>query len=163
MYVFSPAQSQLVSRAGLLMWKNWCPYQMLSPVTSPEAQHLQPVTHLRLTLNSTTVCLVFFPLISLCSSMPGTSGRVDVPSTKTIIVYRNGDAFFPGRKIVVNPRQLLTFDNFLSSLTRGVEAPFGAVRKLYTPTWGHRVQHLEELKHRSLYVAAGNEQFKRLE
>ncbi|XP_028251778.1 doublecortin domain-containing protein 2 [Parambassis ranga] len=81
--------------------------------------------------------------------MPGTSGRVDVPPTKTIIVYRNGDAFFPGRKIVVNPR--------------GVEAPFGAVRKLYTPTWGHRVQHLEELKHGSLYVAAGNEQFKRLD
>lgn len=95
--------------------------------------------------------------------MPGTSGRSDAPPTKTIIVYRNGDSFYPGRKVVVNPRQVSTFDNFLTSLTGGIEAPFGAVRKLYTPTHGHKVQHLDELKHGSVYVAARNEQFKKLE
>uniref|UniRef100_A0A3B5B5G1 Si:dkey-25g12.4 n=1 Tax=Stegastes partitus TaxID=144197 RepID=A0A3B5B5G1_9TELE len=87
----------------------------------------------------------------------------DLPPTKTIIVYRNGDAFFPGRKLVVNPRQLSTFDGFLTFLTRTIEAPFGAVRRLYTPRQGHRVQHMDELKHGSVYVAAGNEQFKKLE
>uniref|UniRef100_A0A8C4IC98 Si:dkey-25g12.4 n=1 Tax=Dicentrarchus labrax TaxID=13489 RepID=A0A8C4IC98_DICLA len=95
--------------------------------------------------------------------MPATTGRADLPPTKTIIVYRNGDAFFPGRKIVVNPRQVTTFDHFLTSLTRGLEAPFGAVRKLYTPREGHKVHHLDDLKHGSVYVAAGNEQFKKLE
>ncbi|XP_042245333.1 doublecortin domain-containing protein 2 isoform X4 [Thunnus maccoyii] len=95
--------------------------------------------------------------------MPGTLGRGDLPPTKTIIVYRNGDAFFPGRKIVVNPRQVVTFDNFMTSLTRGIEAPFGAVRKLYTPRQGHRVQHLDDLTHGGVYVAAGNEQFKKLD
>uniref|UniRef100_A0A8C4IDN9 Si:dkey-25g12.4 n=1 Tax=Dicentrarchus labrax TaxID=13489 RepID=A0A8C4IDN9_DICLA len=89
--------------------------------------------------------------------MPATTGRADLPPTKTIIVYRNGDAFFPGRKIVVNPRQVTTFDHFLTSLTRGLEAPFGAVRKLYTPREGHKVHHLDDLKHGSVYVAAGNE------
>ncbi|XP_026161359.1 doublecortin domain-containing protein 2 [Mastacembelus armatus] len=95
--------------------------------------------------------------------MPAVTGKSDAPPTKTIIVYRNGDAFFPGRKIVVNPRQVSTFDNFLTSLTRSIEAPFGAVRKLYTPIQGRRVQDLDELTHGSAYVAGGNEQFKKLE
>lgn len=95
--------------------------------------------------------------------MSRTSGRRDAPPSKTIIVYRNGDAFYPGRKIVVNPRQVSTFDIFLTSLTKGLDAPFGAVRKLYTPFHGHKVQHLDELQHGSVYVAAGSEQFKQLE
>ncbi|XP_068582548.1 doublecortin domain-containing protein 2 [Cebidichthys violaceus] len=95
--------------------------------------------------------------------MSGTAGRGDLPPTRTITVYRNGDAFSPGRKIVVNPRHLSTFDNFLTSLTREIEAPFGAVRRLYTPTEGRRVQRLDDLKHGSVYVAAGNEQFKQLD
>uniref|UniRef100_A0A3Q3LG76 Si:dkey-25g12.4 n=1 Tax=Mastacembelus armatus TaxID=205130 RepID=A0A3Q3LG76_9TELE len=95
--------------------------------------------------------------------MPAVTGKSDAPPTKTIIVYRNGDAFFPGRKIVVNPRQVSTFDNFLTSLTRSIEAPFGAVRKLYTPIQGRRVQDLDELTHGSAYVAGGNEQFKKLD
>lgn len=95
--------------------------------------------------------------------MPATTGRGDLPPTKTVIVYRNGDAFFPGRKIVVNPRHVTTFDIFLASLTRGIEASFGAVRKLYTAIEGHKVQCLDDLKHGSVYVAAGNEQFKKLE
>ncbi|XP_053191122.1 doublecortin domain-containing protein 2 [Scomber japonicus] len=94
--------------------------------------------------------------------MQRTSGRGDLPPTKTIIVYRNGDAFFPGRKIVVNPRHVGTFDNFLTSLTRGLETPFGAVRRLYTPKQGHRVERLDDLAHGGVYVASRNEPFKRL-
>ncbi|XP_037603322.1 doublecortin domain-containing protein 2 isoform X2 [Sebastes umbrosus] len=93
----------------------------------------------------------------------GGGGRGDLPPTKTIVVYKNGDAFFPGRKIVMNPRYLSTFDSFLTSLSRGREAPFGAVRKLYTPRDGHKVQQLDDLKHGSVYVAAGCERFKKLD
>ncbi|XP_069575154.1 doublecortin domain-containing protein 2 [Brachyistius frenatus] len=95
--------------------------------------------------------------------MPSPTGRGDLPPTKTIIVFRNGDAFSLGRKIVVKPGQVSTFDIFLTSLTGGIQAPFGAVRKLYTPREGHKIQCLEDLKHGSAYVAAGNEQFKRLD
>lgn len=95
--------------------------------------------------------------------MPSTQGSCDLPQTKTITVYRNGDAFFPGRKVVVNPRHVLTFDTFLTSLTKAIGAPFGAVRKLYTPHQGRKVCCLEELKHGGAYVAAGNEHFKKLE
>lgn len=87
---------------------------------------------------------------------------MELPPTKTVTIYRNGDAFYPGKKIVVNLPQVSTFDNFLTTLTKKVEAPFGAVRRLYTPTQGHRVQHLDELRHGSAYVAAGNETFKTL-
>uniref|UniRef100_A0A3Q2W429 Doublecortin domain-containing protein 2-like n=1 Tax=Haplochromis burtoni TaxID=8153 RepID=A0A3Q2W429_HAPBU len=94
--------------------------------------------------------------------MPSTTGRSDLPPTKIIVVYRNGDAYFPGRKVVVNPRYVPYFDNFLTSLTKGIEAPFGAVRRLYTATQGHQVHHLDDLQHGSEYVAAGNEAFKKL-
>ncbi|MED6291254.1 hypothetical protein CHARACLAT_021584 [Characodon lateralis] len=92
-----------------------------------------------------------------------TRRKAALPPTKTVTVYRNGDAFFPGRTIVLNPRQVSTFDNLLSTLTKRLEAPFGAVRRLYTPTQGDRVQSLDQLKHGSAYVAAGNEPFKLLD
>ncbi|XP_070834670.1 doublecortin domain-containing protein 2C [Chaetodon trifascialis] len=95
--------------------------------------------------------------------MPGAAGGGDPPPTKTIIVYRNGDAFYPGKKVIVNPRQVATFDNFLASLPRGIAAPFGAVRRLYSPREGRKVQRLDHLKHGSVYVAAGNEKFKKLD
>lgn len=120
------------------------------------------MTHLLLTPSAIVAETVETASVSLVN-MPGTAGAADLPPTKTIIVYRNGDAFFPGRKVVVNPRQVSTFDNLLTYLTRGIEAPFGAVRKLYTPTEGHKVQHMDDLKHGSAYVAGGNEQFKKLE
>ena len=86
-----------------------------------------------------------------------------LPPTKTIVVYRNGDAFFPGRKIVVNQRHVSTFGSFLTSVTHGIEAPFGAVRNVYTPREGHRVVDLDHLQHGESYVAAGVERFKKLE
>uniref|UniRef100_A0A8C9RME0 Si:dkey-25g12.4 n=1 Tax=Scleropages formosus TaxID=113540 RepID=A0A8C9RME0_SCLFO len=86
-----------------------------------------------------------------------------IPPTKTIVMYRNGDAFFPPRKVVVNQRHVATFDRFLSAATRAVQAPFGAVRNVYTPLQGHRVVDLERLRHGEGYVAAGAERFKHLD
>uniref|UniRef100_A0A4W5NCS1 Doublecortin domain-containing protein n=1 Tax=Hucho hucho TaxID=62062 RepID=A0A4W5NCS1_9TELE len=81
---------------------------------------------------------------------------------KTVVVYRNGDAFFPGRRFVINPRQVSSFDSFLNTVTGGVEAPFGAVRNVYTPREGHRIQSLETLQHGEKYVAGGTESFKKI-
>ncbi|CAL8296197.1 unnamed protein product [Arctogadus glacialis] len=95
--------------------------------------------------------------------MPPLPGRLaSQPPTKTIIVYRNGDAFFPGRKLVVKQRQVTTFDSLLTLLTSGLEASFGAVRNVYTPRGGHKVSELEEMRTGERYVAAGAERFKRL-
>uniref|UniRef100_A0A674D9I3 Doublecortin domain-containing protein n=1 Tax=Salmo trutta TaxID=8032 RepID=A0A674D9I3_SALTR len=89
------------------------------------------------------------------SAIPGRATSRSHPSPiKTVVVYRNGDEFFPGRRFVINPRQVSSFDSFLNTVTGGVEAPFGAVRNVYTPREGHRIQSLETLQHGEKYVAA---------
>ncbi|RXM31036.1 hypothetical protein EOD39_7321 [Acipenser ruthenus] len=86
-----------------------------------------------------------------------------IPPAKTIIMYRNGDAFFTGRKFVINERHVLNFENVLSLVTKGIEAPYGAVRNVYTARDGHRVLDLEHLQNGERYVAAGRERFKKLD
>uniref|UniRef100_A0A671MRT2 Si:dkey-25g12.4 n=1 Tax=Sinocyclocheilus anshuiensis TaxID=1608454 RepID=A0A671MRT2_9TELE len=78
------------------------------------------------------------------------------------MAFRNGDAFYPGRKFVINQRQSSTFDSFLNTVTRGITAHFGAVRNIYTPNKGHRVVDLEQLVNGEIYVAARAERLKKM-
>uniref|UniRef100_A0A8C8BQQ0 Doublecortin domain-containing protein 2 n=1 Tax=Otus sunia TaxID=257818 RepID=A0A8C8BQQ0_9STRI len=94
---------------------------------------------------------------------PGTKGSwLSQPAVKSVMVYRNGDPFFPGRRIVVNEKKVSNFEVFLKEVTGRVKAPFGAVRNIYTPRGGHRVRQLEELQSGEQYVAGGREAFKKL-
>lgn len=87
---------------------------------------------------------------------------VDTTPAKTILVYRNGDQFYVGRKFVFSPRHVANFEVLLEQLTAQVDVPFG-VRRLYTPTLGHSVHELDALQTGGKYVAAGRERFKKLE
>ncbi|KAM7071514.1 doublecortin domain-containing protein 2 isoform 1-T2 [Acridotheres tristis] len=94
---------------------------------------------------------------------PGTKASwLSQPAVKSVLVYRNGDPFFPGRRIVIHEKKVSNFDVFLKEVTGGVQAPFGAVRNIYTPRGGHRVRQLEELQSGEQYVAGGREAFKKL-
>ncbi|XP_047638785.1 doublecortin domain-containing protein 2C [Phacochoerus africanus] len=87
---------------------------------------------------------------------------VDTTPAKTIVVYRNGDQFYVGRKFVLSRRRVATFEALLEQLTEQVQAPFG-VRRLFTPTRGRPVRELDALQAGGKYVAAGRERFKKLD
>ncbi|XP_037311015.2 doublecortin domain-containing protein 2-like isoform X2 [Pungitius pungitius] len=85
------------------------------------------------------------------------------PIVKNVFMYRNGDPYYDARRIVVNQKRVANFDTLLREVTGGIQAPFGAVRNIYTPRGGHKVDCLESLQSGEQYVAAGRERFKRLD
>ncbi|XP_040209731.1 doublecortin domain-containing protein 2 isoform X2 [Rana temporaria] len=85
------------------------------------------------------------------------------PAVKAVHVYRNGDPYYRGRRMLIHEKRVGTFEVFLKDVTGGVQAPFGAVRNLYTPRYGHRVTSLEDLQPGECYVAGGRESFKKLD
>jgi len=85
-----------------------------------------------------------------------------VEAAKNVYVYLNGDRHFVGRKFVVNKKHIGNFDGFLNQVTVGIKAPFGAVRKIYTPNSGTRLEQLDQLMNGMDLVAGGGERFKKL-
>ncbi|XP_075706604.1 doublecortin domain-containing protein 2B [Rhinoderma darwinii] len=94
--------------------------------------------------------------------MSSPSGVKLVPHGKKMLLFRNGDPFHNGRRMVVNDKQFITFESFLNEVTTSIQAP-SAVRNIYTPRNGHRVTQLNDLLNRGQYVAAGTEKFRKLD
>uniref|UniRef100_A0A3Q4MJL3 Doublecortin domain-containing protein 2 n=1 Tax=Neolamprologus brichardi TaxID=32507 RepID=A0A3Q4MJL3_NEOBR len=85
------------------------------------------------------------------------------PVVKNVFMFRNGDPYYDARRIVINQKRVSNFETLLREVTGGIQAPFGAVRNIYTPRGGHKVDCLESLRSGEQYVAAGREKFKKLE
>ncbi|XP_040899839.1 doublecortin domain-containing protein 2-like [Toxotes jaculatrix] len=85
------------------------------------------------------------------------------PVVKNVFMFRNGDPYYEARRIVINHKRVSNFETLLREVTGGIQAPFGAVRNIYTPRGGHKVDCLESLQSGEQYVAAGKERFKKLD
>jgi len=81
--------------------------------------------------------------------------------TVTVKVYKNGNRNFLGKTLVINRRHIRTMDALYDEVTAHIAA-FNAVRKICTPIGGRPVQSLENIRNKSVYVAAGREEFKKL-
>ncbi|KAL5248160.1 hypothetical protein ACHWQZ_G017365 [Mnemiopsis leidyi] len=87
---------------------------------------------------------------------------VDTTPAKHVTVLRNGDGKYEGRKFVVSRRRYRTFDALLSDITHQISAPFGAVRRLYTPKGSRQIRGIDDLEGGATYVAGGSERFKKI-
>ena len=81
--------------------------------------------------------------------------------TVTVRVYKNGNRNFLGKTLVINRRHIRTMDALYDQLTAHISA-FNAVRKICTPIGGRPVHSLESIRNKNVYVAAGREEFKKL-
>lgn len=82
-------------------------------------------------------------------------------TTRKIRMFRNGDENFFGKTLVLNPRQVRSYDRFLETVTSQVG--FGqAVRSIRTPRYGSMVQSLDDLEDQQDYVAVGIGRFKNI-
>ncbi|KAK7489198.1 hypothetical protein BaRGS_00019576 [Batillaria attramentaria] len=72
----------------------------------------------------------------------------------------NGDYYHSGKKVLFNPKHFRDFPHYLDHLTDQLKPPFGAVRRICTPNYGHAVRSLEDLQPDGVYVAAGPGRFK---
>lgn len=63
----------------------------------------------------------------------------------------------PETKLIISPRDLLSFDSFLEYLTKRVQLPpgTGAIRSLYDLTTGKRAEGCTDIVNGGGYVAAG--------
>lgn len=82
-------------------------------------------------------------------------------ASSTVTVYRNGDKNYAGKKLVINRRQIRSFDAFLDKVTDEVKMNTAA-RGICTPTEGHRIKELDKIQTGGAYVAVGPENFKKL-
>ncbi|XP_061173101.1 uncharacterized protein DDB_G0284459-like isoform X1 [Saccostrea echinata] len=82
-----------------------------------------------------------------------------------IKVYKNGDPWFPGKRVVINQRQHPTFESFLNYLTSNLKEE-RAVRRLFTPDHGTRITDYDQIKPESVYVTShslnSNEHLRRI-
>ncbi|XP_046545847.1 doublecortin domain-containing protein 2C-like isoform X3 [Haliotis rubra] len=82
------------------------------------------------------------------------------PGISTVF-YINGDDKFPGKKVLFNLKRNRNFTACLDHLTDSLKPSFGAVRNIFTPQGGSKVDRFQELCPEGKYVAAGKTRFKK--
>ncbi|KAJ3227326.1 hypothetical protein HDU81_006812 [Chytriomyces hyalinus] len=80
-----------------------------------------------------------------------------------IWMYRNGDVFKSGKRMIVSSRVFKNYEQFLSQTSKDLNLLHGAVRKIYTMQ-GEEIKDLSGIKEGQCYVAAASgEVFKKVQ
>jgi len=75
---------------------------------------------------------------------------------KIIMCYRNADKHHSGVRITIHATKFKNFDQLKDAMTRLVQVPTGAVRKVYTVD-GKQVKGLENFEDGGKYICTGPE------
>lgn len=79
------------------------------------------------------------------------------PKVLRLRVHANNDPFNPGKKMIIVPQKIKTFENFLEECTQTLKK---GVRRLYTPAGRRKISDINDLTEGGIYVATGYEPFK---
>jgi hypothetical protein len=82
---------------------------------------------------------------------------------RAVRLMRNGDPYFPGRTFLINQKRYPMLEVFLDDASQTLRANFGAVRCIYTPKHGTRLNDMSDFEDHRTYVASGGERFKKLQ
>ncbi|KAJ3137878.1 Doublecortin domain-containing protein 2C [Geranomyces variabilis] len=82
--------------------------------------------------------------------------------SKRIRVFRNGDIYDRGRRLVINPRVYRNFEQFLSRLSKDLNLTNGAARRVFALTTGQPVASLDDLADNGIYIASAGDALKRI-
>ncbi|MFH4976125.1 hypothetical protein AB6A40_002834 [Gnathostoma spinigerum] len=86
--------------------------------------------------------------------IPKNYPSVAVCAGKKIIVYRNGDPFHKGLKLVINPNRMINLNMLLDAITEKVDLPYGA-KRLFTID-GRLVKSINDIECGAEYVASSS-------
>ncbi|KAJ3237406.1 hypothetical protein HDU81_009504 [Chytriomyces hyalinus] len=87
---------------------------------------------------------------------------IDEAKGVKIWMYRNGDVFKSGKRMIVSSRVFKNYEQFLSQTSKDLNLLHGAVRKVYTMQ-GEEIKDLTGIKDGQCYVAAASgELFKKV-
>ncbi|KAJ3161950.1 Serine/threonine-protein kinase dclk3 [Geranomyces michiganensis] len=82
--------------------------------------------------------------------------------SKRIRVFRNGDVYDRGRRLVINPRVYRNFEQFLSRLSKDLNLTNGAARRVFALATGQPVVSLDDLTDNGIYIASAGDALKRI-
>lgn len=100
---------------------------------------------------------------SIHRSLPKlTTDKTTGTKPRKIVLYRNGDRYFPGKQISITPQNYAEIQHLLQELSNIVDLPYG-VRRLFTPVNGSEVTDVNSLKDGASYICAAFEPFQKLE
>jgi hypothetical protein len=94
------------------------------------------------------------------SPSPAAAASHALVGVRRVRFFRNGDPYDRGTERVITARRYANFEALMADLAGSVALISGVPRNIFTPSAGHRVTALEQLRDGQSYVVAGPERLR---